>query len=40
MRNRALKDQVEDTLGDMERSSIDYSERIKELEIQVEHYID
>jgi len=31
-RNRGLKEQVEDTLGDIERSSANYAERIKELE--------
>ena len=34
-RNRGLKEQVEDTLGDIERSSAAYAERIKELEVQV-----
>lgn len=34
-RNRGLKEQVEDTLGDMERGSVSYAEKIKDLEIQV-----
>jgi len=34
-RNRGLKEQVEDTLGDIERGSATYAEKIKDLEIQV-----